>query len=563
MNPTRPILLLLFALITSVAAVPQAGPQRFVLPDLQQSQGLAVSPDGTQMAYAAGGRLYLKGAGDPQMIAGTETLQGIAQPAFSPDGASIAFWAGSDQTLKRVSVKGGAPTTIARVPNPFGMSWASNDQIFFAQLNGPTKGVMRVPAAGGTPETVVTLEANEVALTPYLLPGTDTLLFTLGIIPQGPANVADILAKAQIVTQSLGSRERKVLLSGANDARYVPSGHLVYVSGGKLMGVPFNLRQLVVNGPPVTLLEQVATGAGIGTNQFSFSQSGSLTYVPGPQTDFAYVDLKGNKKPIASYSMSNLFAPRVSPNGRQLTIDTNIGAQSAIWLANLAGDTQLRRFTPEGQNHFPLWSGDGERLLFISVRDGDPAIYWQRADGTGTAEKLTETARAPESFSVQNQMLSYITLGSDYDVWTYSFRDKKSTPLVDKKGSSQHSSRFSPDGKSIVYVSDETGRFEAYVQPFPSTGTAVQVTKNGAEHPVWSPDGKTLYFNNAGRLYSVSVQTQPSITAGEPVALPISGFIQGAGRRQFDITLDGQQFIMMFPASQEVRTVRNPLAVRG
>ena len=545
------------ALFLPIATLPQnTGEERFPLPALQQPQGLTISPDGTQIAYIANGHLYLKGAGAPQFVAGTEAIQDISQPMFSPDGTSIAFVTGSDQTIRRVSSKGGTPTIVTRVSSPpFGMHWAANDQIFFAQLGGPMKGVMRVAASGGAPETVVALEGNEVALTPYLLPGNETILFTLGIIPQGPASVVDILAKAQVVAQSLTTRERKVLFSG-NDARYTASGHLAYVAGGKVMSVPFNPSSLSMSGPAVALTEQVATGAGIGTYQFSISRNGALAYVASPQTELAFLDLKGNKKTLSLYSTPSLFAPRLSPDGRQVTIDTNVGAQSAVWLLNVSGDTQMRRFTPEGQNLYPLWSGDGERLIFISVRQGDPAIYWQRADGSGAAEKLTETARAPESFSIPNQMLSYITLNNgDYDVWLYSFRDKKSTPLVAKQGSSQHSSRFAPDGKSIVYVSDETGRFEAYVQPYPG-GAAVQVTKNGAEHPVWSPDGKTLYFDNGGRLYSLPIQTQPTVTSGEPAALPISGFIQGAGRRQFDITPDGQQFLMMFPATQEIRVTR-------
>jgi Tol biopolymer transport system component len=186
-------------------------------------------------------------------------------------------------------------------------------------------------------------------------------------------------------------------------------------------------------------------------------------------------------------------------------------------------------------------------------RLGQPAIYWQLANGSGAAERLTETARAPESFSAQNQMLSFITLnanggGADYDVWTYSFRDKKSAPLIQIKSSAQHSSRFSPDGKWIAYVSDETGRLELYVQPFPTTGARFQITKNGGGHPLWSPDGKELYFDNSGRMFSVAIQAQPGFSAGEPAPLPIRGFVQGQGnvRRQYDMISDGKQFIMMF-----------------
>jgi len=277
-------------------------------------------------------------------------------------------------------------------------------------------------------------------------------------------------------------------------------------------------------------------------------------FAPAPGVEIAYVDLKGVRKTIASLPDS-VFAPRVSPNGKQLTIDTNIGPDSAVYLMDLPGPSTMRRFTMQSENHYPIWSADGLRLLFISMRGGQPAIYSQPVAG-GEAERLTETARAPETYSAVNQVLSYITLNTDggsadYDVWTYSFRDKKAAPLIQVRNSAQHSSRFSPDGKWIAYVSDESGRLELYVQPYPVTGTKFQITKSGGGHPLWSPDGKVLYFDNAGRIFTVAVQTAPKFSAGDPVPTPINGFIQGRGnyRRQYDMTPDGKQFIMMFESA--------------
>ena len=553
----------LVALISRVVAQsPQAGFQRFLLPDRQQSQALAISPDGTQLVYVANSRLYLKGSGEPQAIPGTEIPQGVASPVFSPDGRSIAFLSGVDQTLKRVSVTGGAPTSISsyRIGNLLGMNWASNDEILFAQV-GPTRGVMRVAASGGTPEALITLSNSELALTPQVLPGNKGLMFSFSTLPQGPVSTIDILAKAQIVVQPLPSGERKLVLTGGYAARYVPTGHIVYMSGGTLMAVPFDLEKLEATGPPDLLLESVLTAGPIGTAQFSVSETGTLVYAPTPEYELASVDLQGAKRQIGSVP-NNTFAPRVSLNGQQLTFDRSMGAESAVWLYELSGAARLRRFTQESESHYPIWSIDGERLIFISVRQGQPAIYWQRADGVGAPERLTETARAPESVSVQNQMLSFITLktdagAADYDVWTYSFRDKKAAPLIEIPSSAQHSSRFSPDGRWIAYVSDETGRLELYVQPFPTTGAKFQITKNGGGHPLWSPDGRQLYFDNAGRMFSVAVRTQPTFFTEDPVPLPIQGFVQGTGnnRRQYDLMPDGKQFIMMFPPNQEIRTV--------
>jgi Tol biopolymer transport system component len=235
----------------------------------------------------------------------------------------------------------------------------------------------------------------------------------------------------------------------------------------------------------------------------------------------------------------------------------------AIYVYDLTSQ-RLRKLKTKGPNsRFPVWSGDGKEIIYISNPTAESSMYWQPADGNGTPERLLETARAPEFWSAANRFLSFITLKAnantaDYDIWTYSFETKKATPLIEIPKSAQHSSRFSPDGRWIAYISDETGRHEVFVQPFPLTGAKYQVTKNGGGHPLWSPDGKQLFFDNDRRMFSVQIQTQPAFAAGAPTALPITGFIQNPGnnRRQYDITPDGKQFLMMFPMPSQIQIVR-------
>ncbi len=249
---------------------------------------------------------------------------------------------------------------------------------------------------------------------------------------------------------------------------------------------------------------------------------------------------------------SSIFGVRVSPDGKRVTYR----AESAIWVAELFSEAPARRLSTETGNG-PLWSGDGERIAFISIFKGMEALFWRRADGSGTAELLADRARAPESWAADNQSFTYITLvgpsgdAGDYDIWTYSIRDKKVTPLIVVPRSAQSGSRLSPDSRWIAYESNETGRAEVFVEPLPRTGQRFQITKTGGARPLWAVDMSKLYFDNnaaAMRINSVRIKTQPTFTWTAPEVLPIKDFVQPMGtyRRQYDMMPDGKQFLVVF-----------------
>lgn len=265
----------------------------------------------------------------------------------------------------------------------------------------------------------------------------------------------------------------------------------------------------------------------------------------GPGLQLVLVDREGQRRPVGLLPAFT-FAPRISPDGLEVVFDTQDDGN--IWIAKMSDLAARRRLTSEGLNGGPMWSGDGKRILYIINDQGAEALFWRAADGTGPTELLTKPARAPESWSPRSPGFSFITLAAagDYDVWTFSLSDKRPVVFANIPGSPQHSSHYSPDGRWMAYVSAETGRLEVYVRPAAGTGDAVQVTRNGGGHPLWSPDQKELYFDNGGQMYAVAITTEPSFKAAAPIALPITGFIQGPLRRQYDLMPDGKHFLMMF-----------------
>jgi serine/threonine-protein kinase len=540
----------------------------FTLPEGQRftvvnNQMLAVSPDGGLVVYVADYQLYLRSMSELEArpIPGTRQELTPFSPVFSPDSRSIAFYSQVDRAIKKVALSGGAAVTICQAePARNGrISW-DGDAILFGQ----NAGIMRVSASGGQPEAIVSVKDGEGVHGPQVLPGGEWVLFTVSAsqTPEG-------WDRAEIVVQSLKTSERKTLISGGSDGRYVPTGHLVYALGGVLFAVPFDLQSLAVTGGPVPIVEGIrrASTGLTGAAQFSVSRTGSLVFIPGPvststnQSDLALIDRNGTVEPL-KLPPGPYEYPRLSPDGKRVAFGSDDGKDAVVWIYDLSGTSSMRPLTLRGRggrNRVPVWSVDGEHVAFQSDREGDLAIFRQRADGTTPAERLTkpdkDAAHIPESWSPDGKTLLFsVARASTYSLEALSLPDRKATPFGGIQSAFPPTAAFSPDGKWVAYSMGVTGTPSGsmYVQPFPATGATYQISQGGGIHPTWSPDGKELIYSpRPGQLVVVSVTTQPAFTFGNPVPMTRAFADRGAGfERNNDVTLDGKRFLGVVAAGQ-------------
>jgi eukaryotic-like serine/threonine-protein kinase len=273
--------------------------------------------------------------------------------------------------------------------------------------------------------------------------------------------------------------------------------------------------------------------------------------------ELVLVDLDGKKQVLGTLPPS-VFSVRVSPEGKRVAFELADAPPAAggppptrLYVADLTRLDQRRALSAVGKarDMAPMWTPDGQRLVFLATSESGDAVWWRRADGTGQAEQLV-VGRAPEGMTADGKQLAFITRTDkgDYGVSLLDIGSKAITMLADRPGSDQHSSRLSPDGRWIAYASTETGRQEVWVEPLPQTGQRYQMTRNGGRHPLWSPDGSAIFFDQDGQMFrmEVSLRANPP-KASEPKTLPITGFQQGPLRRQYDLMPDGKRFVMLYP----------------
>ena len=529
-------------------------------------QAVALSPDGTRIVYAANARLYLRLLSDFEATAIPGTTPAVS-PVFSPDGQSLVFFA--ESWLKRIAISGGTATPICQVgAGPLGISWDSSGILFSSSGTA----IMRVSPDGGKPELLVDLNNTEdFAYGPQLLPDGDTLLFTL--VKRTDAAI-DRWSNAQVVVQSLETGERKVLMEGGSDARYVSTGHIVYASGGALFVRPFDLSRLAVTGRAVAVVDGVRREFGSPRMLFVFSQSGSLVYVLGPvgsgQQDLVLFDRTGGVEAL-NLPPGRYDFPRVSPDGKRVVFETTDGKEAVISTYELSRASQVKRLTFDGNNRFPIWSHDGSRVTFQSDLEGDPAVFWQPAYG-GVADRLTTPgpgmSHTPESWSPDGEILLFSeTKDFISSLWMFSLKDRTATPFGDVKGSALATdAMFSPDGRWVAYQTGEVGMGEGhtYVQPYPPIpGVKHQIAPGG--RPLWSRNGKELFFVPApGEFRATTITTSPTFTFTNPVSVHRGfGVAIPSSPRTFDMMPDGR-FVGVAPQQSpfgsgqaQIRVVQN------
>ncbi len=515
---------------------------------VRSSPTFAFSPDGTHLVYAAGRggsrQLYLRAMdsleGEP--IPGTE---GASTPFFSPDGHWVGFYDGGQ--MKKVSLGGGAPLTLCDAPNPAGASWGTNDTIVFAPSN--ISGLWQVSASGGTPQPLTRLETGESRHSwPHLLPGGKAVLFT-GRSGGGRNN--------RIIVESLETGERRVLVQEGTQVRYVPTGHLVYVREGTLMAVPFDLAQLEVTGAPVPIVESVMQ-SNSGAAQYSISSLGSLVYIPGgnPASErrLVWVDRQGAEQPLAA-PPGRYVNVQLSPDDRRLAVQID-SPNPDVWIYDIPRET-LTRLTFAGGG-YPLWTPDGKRVTFPSRSAGVPNLFWKPADGRGAAEQLTTREHPTDhsfSWSPGGQELAFTEAHpiTGWDLWVLPLEgNSKPRPFL-QTPFREAAPRFSPDGRWLAYVSDESGQPEIYAQQFPGPGKKWQISTEGGIEPVWARNGKELFYWNSGQMMAVDITTEPTFSAGSPRLLFAGQYVSASStwRPKYDVTSDGRRFVMIKRGMQE------------
>jgi eukaryotic-like serine/threonine-protein kinase len=469
-------------------------------------------------------------------------------PFFSPDGRFVGFFA--EGKLKRLSVSGGSVVTVCDAAIGFGGTWGIDDTIVFSSTTGSP--LFQVDARGGSASRVTTLDAARGEFShrwPELLPDGKAVLYTVGTLGSWD--------DAEIVAQSLTSGRREVLVKGGTHPHYLRSGHLMYARSGAIMAVQFDAARLTVTGRTVRLLESVHESFD-GAAQLSVSRNGDLVYLPGSTQSIARrligVDSSGTSTPFAAPSRP-WVDPRVSADGRRI-VAAVAGATEQIWVYDVS-EGSLTQLTFEADNSAPVWTPDGMRVTFSSNRGGARNLYLVRADGGSSPERLTasDNVHLPGSWSPQGDVLAFVEHhpSTGRDVWMLRNEGTRVvTPFV-RTAFDESAPRFSPDGRAVAYVSNESGRSEVYVRSFADPSQTAQVSKGGGSEPAWARDGRELFYRAGDRLMGATVQLGNQVRVASPRVVFSAAYERGTlDRANYDV-MPGGRFVF-------VRAVEQPSA---
>ena len=513
-------------------------------------QTLAFSPDGTLVAYAAehGGtvQLYLRSL-DRLEATPVRDSEGAMSAFFSPDSRWLGFFSGT--RLMRVPVEGGVPQAICEAAEVRGSNWGSDGTIVFSS---GTAGMWRVPASGGTPRLLLTPDVGEViANWPEILPGSEAILFTTSAVAP------------RISVLSLKTGKRRTLIEGMG-ARYSPSGHIVFARSGSLFAAPFDIKRLELTGPAVSILDGLMILPPFNSPLFAVSSSGALAYAAGSTTrhSLVWVDRQGKVEPIPSEPRS-FEEPRLSPDGNRIAVTVRTADNPDIWILDISRGSSARLTFDPGEDETPVWTPDGGRVTYSADRAGQPrSLYWKPSDGSGAEERLLDSKTHPHvsSWSPDGRTLVYTEYDPVFsgDIWAMTLGEKSARRPWLRTPFNERAARFSPDGHWLAYVSNESGRDEVYVQPFPGPGGKWQVSVSGGTEPVWSHDGSEIFYRVGDKMMAVRVAHDGSFSAESPRLLFEGRFVPTRrGEAAYDVSPDGRRFLMVQRDLQSVITHLN------
>jgi serine/threonine-protein kinase len=544
----------------------------YVLPEGQQLPTtslpmIAVSPDGRSFVYQDQTGLFLRSMAElePRRLAVAQ--EGRLSPFFSPDGQWLAYYAAGVSArsgqLKKVPISGGASITLCEITSfPSGQSWVDGNTILFGQAAG----IMRVSANGGSPELLIPATDGEQMYGPQLLPGGKAVLFSV-TKDQGPAR----WNQAQVVVQSLATGQRSVVAQRGYNAHYVATGHLLYALDDDMYGVAFDANRLTASGGAVPVVQNVQRPLGLVTPalNLSVSNEGTLVYLAAQSSlrSLVWVDRHGGPEPITAIPPGEYSDVRLSPDGGRVLLTRD----GDIWVYDLASG-RSSRLTRDGTSQMGVWDPTGSRIAYASARGGNLEAWVQSVDGGEQPRQLTTLGGQVhvDSWSPDGRILSihhHRSSGAGTAILTLAIdqADAKPQPFL-SADFNKEGARFSRDGRHVVFLSIESGQREIYIRQFPGPGGQATVSVGGGMEAMWSARSDEVFYRslNGDRMFAVPVTASPTLKVGTPVALFQRRYYiapTGSPRPQYDVSADGQRFLMLAPTTGTDAALARPRIV--